>query len=59
MTARIRESVSAILQKITDRLPVILGTNLAGIYLYGSLTQGAFNPKRSDSRLYRSDGARH
>jgi predicted nucleotidyltransferase len=46
--ARIPARVSALLQEITDGLPVILGRNLAGIYLYGSLTQGAFNPKRSD-----------
>jgi predicted nucleotidyltransferase len=48
MMARIPTSVSALLQEITDRLSVILGPNLVGFYLYGSLTQGAFNPKRSD-----------
>ena len=40
--------VRALLKDLTGRLPVILGKNLVGIYLYGSLTQGAFNPKRSD-----------
>jgi hypothetical protein len=40
--------VRALLQDITARLPVILGKNLVGIYLYGSLTQRAFNAKRSD-----------
>jgi hypothetical protein len=40
--------VSALVQDLTAKLPVILGRNLAGIYLYGSLTQRAFNPKRSD-----------
>jgi len=40
--------VRALLQDITVRLPVILGKNLVGIYLYGSLTQRAFNAKRSD-----------
>lgn len=40
--------VSALLQEITRDLPIILGKNLVGIYLYGSLTQGAFNPRRSD-----------
>jgi Domain of unknown function (DUF4111)/Nucleotidyltransferase domain len=43
--------VSALLQDVATRLPVILGRNLVGIYLYGSLTQGAFNPKRSDVDL--------
>ncbi len=40
--------VRALLQDIAARLPVILGKNLVGIYLYGSLAQRAFNPKRSD-----------
>lgn len=30
------------------RLPAILGRNLVGVYVYGSLTQGAFDPERSD-----------
>src|SRR5215813_11837793 len=46
--AHIPAQVSALLQDITARLPVILGRNLIGVYLYGSLTQRAFNPKRSD-----------
>jgi len=29
-------------------LAMVLGKNLVAIYLYGSLTQAAFNPKRSD-----------
>src|SRR5262245_6114382 len=33
---------------LSRRLPVILNKSLVGIYLYGSLTQRAFNPKRSD-----------
>src|SRR5215510_3698869 len=45
---QIPAQVSALLQDLTARLPVILGRNLIGIYLYGSLTQRAFNPKRSD-----------
>jgi len=40
--------VSALLQDLTEALPTLLGENLVGIYLYGSLTQGAFNPERSD-----------
>lgn len=49
--ARIPAQVSSLLQELTTRLPVILGRNLVGVYLYGSLTQGAFNPKRSDIDL--------
>jgi Domain of unknown function (DUF4111) len=40
--------VSALLQDLTTALPALLGDNLVGLYLYGSLTQGAFNPERSD-----------
>ena len=45
---RIPNQVSALLQKLTSELPVLLGKNLVGIYVYGSLTQRAFRPKRSD-----------
>jgi hypothetical protein len=40
--------VSALLQDLTAQLRVILGRNLFGVYVYGSLTQHAFNHKRSD-----------
>lgn len=40
--------VSALVQDLTTRLPVILGRNLVGIYLHGSVTQRSFNPQRSD-----------
>ena len=43
--------VSALLHDLTEALPTLLGENLVGIYLYGSLTQGAFNPERSDVEL--------
>jgi aminoglycoside adenylyltransferase-like protein len=46
--AHVPNEVTALLQALTDRLPVILGKNLVGIYVYGSLTQRAFNPRRSD-----------
>jgi hypothetical protein len=36
------------LRALTARLHVVLRTNLVGIYLYGSLTQRAFDRKRSD-----------
>lgn len=45
---RIPSKVSALLHDLVAQLPVLLGGNLIGIYLYGSLTQAAFNPKRSD-----------
>ncbi len=46
--ARIPTQVSVLLQELTAHLPVLLGRNLLGIYLHGSLTQRAFKPKRSD-----------
>jgi hypothetical protein len=49
--ARAPAQVSDLLGEITTRLPVILGRNLVGIYLYGSLTQRAFDPRRSDVDL--------
>ena len=48
LQTRIPFEVSRLLDDLTSQLPVILGRNLVGIYLYGSLTQRAFNPKRSD-----------
>ena len=48
LMAHIPVQVSALLQQLTARLPIILGGNLVGIYLYGSLTQRAFNAKHSD-----------
>jgi hypothetical protein len=45
---KIPAQVSALLKDLTVQLPAILGRNLVGIYLYGSLTQRAFNPRRSD-----------
>ena len=49
--AHIPAQVSALLEKVTSALASILGRNLVGIYLYGSLTQRAFNPERSDVDL--------
>lgn len=46
--AHVPNQVSSLLQDLTAQLPVILGRNLIGIYLHGSITQGAFDPKRSD-----------
>jgi hypothetical protein len=46
--ARIPAQVTALLETLAARLPVILGGNLVGVYLYGSLTQRAFDARRSD-----------
>ena len=40
--------VTALLCDLGAHLPVLLRGNLVGIYLYGSLTQEAFDSKRSD-----------
>jgi predicted nucleotidyltransferase len=40
--------VADALRRLADALDEILGANLVGIYLYGSLTQRAFDPARSD-----------
>src|SRR5919199_1004068 len=49
--ARAPAQVSALLRELAAQLPVILGRNLVGIYLYGSLTQRAFDPRRRDVDL--------
>ena len=46
--ADVPKKVTSLLDKMTNDLPAVLSDELAGIYLYGSLTQNAFNPKRSD-----------
>jgi hypothetical protein len=46
--ARIPAEVSGLLRDLAANLPIILGRNMVGIYQYGSLTQHAFNRKRSD-----------
>src|SRR5262249_15326548 len=46
--SHIPAQICALLQDLTAQLPIILGKNLVGIYLYGSLTQRAFDHKRSD-----------
>jgi hypothetical protein len=46
--ARIPAEVSALLSELATRLPAVVGRNLVGVYLYGSLTQRAFDPARSD-----------
>jgi predicted nucleotidyltransferase len=46
--AYVPAKVTALLQQLTAKLPMILGRNLVGIYAFGSVTNSAFNPKRSD-----------
>ena len=46
--SRVPAQVTELLADLTRHLPVVLGRNLFGFYLYGSLTQKAFNSKRSD-----------
>ncbi|MGI9064782.1 MAG: aminoglycoside adenylyltransferase domain-containing protein [Pyrinomonadaceae bacterium] len=40
--------VAALLKDLTTQLPIILGKNLLGFYLHGSLRHSSFNSKRSD-----------
>ena len=40
--------VASTLHALTAALGEILRSNLIGVYLYGSLTQGTFDPARSD-----------
>src|SRR5574340_1183710 len=40
--------VKQLLETVTEGLPKVLGKDLFGIYVYGSLTYNAFNPSTSD-----------
>jgi predicted nucleotidyltransferase len=44
----IPDDLSNLLQAMTSGFPAILGENLVGIYLWGSLTYGAFDDRCSD-----------
>src|SRR5579862_6334174 len=46
--ARIPAAVSNLLDQLARDLPIVIGENLVGLYLYGSLTRRAFNSERSD-----------
>jgi hypothetical protein len=46
--ARTPTQVTALLRELTAQLRVVLGKNLVGFYLSGSITQEAFDPRRSD-----------
>jgi hypothetical protein len=45
------DEVRAQITNFADALQALLGDNLAGVYLHGSLTMGCFNPQRSDIDL--------
>ncbi len=45
------QEVDNILLNISNEIKVILGENLVGLYLFGSLTYGDFNPDSSDIDL--------
>jgi hypothetical protein len=42
------DRLEKLLQAFTDEWPALLDGELVGIYIYGSLTQAAFDPARSD-----------
>jgi len=45
---KVPHQVTALLDDLAAQLPSLLGRNVVGVYVYGSLTQRAFNPRRSD-----------
>ena len=47
-SSRVPKEAIALLNNLTNKMPAILGRNLFGIYLYGSVTNSSFNPLRSD-----------
>src|SRR5262249_6504972 len=47
--AQLPTALAALLDALKNQLPALLGPNLVGVYLYGSLTQGAFDAQRSDA----------
>jgi len=50
-TLAIYADVNAMLDLVLLRIQAVLGTNLVGLYLYGSLVTGDFDPDRSDLDL--------
>jgi len=46
--ALIPDTVCALLAQLAGRFRQVLGENLVGIYLHGSLAMGCFNPRTSD-----------
>jgi len=48
MRRRRPAEAGALLNDIAYNIPLILGRNLVGVYLYGSITHSSFSPQRSD-----------
>src|SRR5262249_9231250 len=46
--SRVPAEATDLLDQLAANFPLLLGRNLVGIYLYGSITSAAFNSKRSD-----------
>jgi Domain of unknown function (DUF4111)/Nucleotidyltransferase domain len=42
------EPAGGVVERIAAQLPELLGANLVGLYVYGSLAFGCYNPARSD-----------
>jgi predicted nucleotidyltransferase len=42
------EPAGSVVERLATELPELLGANLVGLYVYGSLAFGCYNPKRSD-----------
>lgn len=49
--AKYPAEVASLLENLTNQFPKLLGDNLVGIYIFGSMTQGAFDAARSDIDL--------
>jgi predicted nucleotidyltransferase len=47
----IPKELESLFNSVSEQFLKLLGQNLVGIYVYGSLTQGAFDPARSDVDL--------
>lgn len=45
------QNINKVIADLASRITQLLGDNLVGVYLFGSLTYGDFNPKRSDIDL--------
>jgi predicted nucleotidyltransferase len=45
---RVPAKARALLDDLTTSVQLVLGRDLVGMYLYGSITNSSFNPKRSD-----------
>jgi len=48
MLVSLPEEVNSLLSRVPEALTRLLGTNLVGLYVYGSLFEASFDPSRSD-----------